>query len=42
MGARNARQVGEMSALMNFNVTDEEITEIEGRNTYEPELVTAV
>ena len=42
MGARNARQVEGNVAADELYRTDEEIAEIEGRNTYEPELVTAV
>ena len=32
----------EMAALLELCLTNEEIAEIEGRNTYQPELVMAV
>ena len=42
MGARNAKQVEGNVGADELYITDEEIAEIERRNTYEPELVTAV
>ena len=42
MGARNPKQVEGNVGADELYITDEEIAEIEGRNTYEPELVTAV
>ena len=41
VGARNAKQVEGNVGAAELNLTDEEIAEIEGRNIYEPELVTA-
>ena len=40
-GARSAKQVEGNVGAAELYLTDEEIAEIEGRNTYEPELVTA-
>jgi aryl-alcohol dehydrogenase-like predicted oxidoreductase len=42
VGARNARQVEGNVGAAELYLTDEEIAEIEGRNTYQPELVMAV
>lgn len=42
VGARNAKQVEGNVGAAELHLTDEEIAEIEGRNIYEPELVTAV
>ena len=41
VGARSARQVEGNVGAADLDLTDEEIAMIEGRNTYEPELVTA-
>jgi aryl-alcohol dehydrogenase-like predicted oxidoreductase len=41
VGSRSAEQVERNVGAAELNLTDEEITEIEGRNTYQPELVTA-
>ena len=41
VGARNAKQVEGNVGAASLDLTDDEIAEIEGRNTYEPELVTA-
>jgi len=41
VGARSAEQVERNVGAAELYLTDEEIAEIEGRNTYEPELVTA-
>jgi aryl-alcohol dehydrogenase-like predicted oxidoreductase len=41
VGARNAKQVEGNVGAADLHLADEEIAEIEGRNTYEPELVTA-
>jgi aryl-alcohol dehydrogenase-like predicted oxidoreductase len=41
VGARNARQVEGNVGAAELRLTDDEITEIEGRNVKEPELVTA-
>jgi len=41
VGARNAQQVEGNAGAADLRLTDEEIAEIEGRNTYQPELVTA-
>ena len=41
VGARSARQVEGNVGAAELYLTDEEIAEIEGRNTYQPELVTA-
>src|SRR6266481_6113113 len=41
VGSRSAEQVERNVGAAEFNLTDEEIAEIEGRNTYQPELVTA-
>jgi aryl-alcohol dehydrogenase-like predicted oxidoreductase len=41
VGARSAEQVEKNVGAAELNLTDEEIAEIEGRNTYQPELVTA-
>jgi aryl-alcohol dehydrogenase-like predicted oxidoreductase len=40
VGARSAEQVEKNLGAAELNLTDEEIAEIEGRNTYQPELVT--
>jgi len=37
-----AKQVEENVSAGEFYLTDEEIGEIKGRNTYQPELITAV
>jgi aryl-alcohol dehydrogenase-like predicted oxidoreductase len=42
VGARNAKQVEGNVGAAELYLTDEEIAEIEGRNTYQPELVMAV
>src|SRR5947208_3045617 len=42
VGARNAKQVEGNVGATELYLTDEEITEIEGKNEMEPELVTAV
>ena len=42
MGGRNGKEVEGNVGADELYRTDEEIAEIEGRNTYEPELVTAV
>jgi aryl-alcohol dehydrogenase-like predicted oxidoreductase len=42
VGARNAKQVEGNVGAAELHLTDEEIAEIEGRNIYEPQLVTAV
>src|SRR5467141_5380107 len=42
VGARNAKQVEGNVGAAKLRLTDEEIAEIEGRNTYQPELVMAV
>ena len=41
VGARNTRQVEGNAGAADLRLTDEEIAEIEGRNAYQPELVTA-
>jgi aryl-alcohol dehydrogenase-like predicted oxidoreductase len=41
VGARSAKQVEGNVGAADLQLSDEEIAEIEGRNTYEPELVTA-
>jgi aryl-alcohol dehydrogenase-like predicted oxidoreductase len=41
VGARSAEQVEKNVGAAELNLTGEEIAEIEGRNTYQPELVTA-
>jgi aryl-alcohol dehydrogenase-like predicted oxidoreductase len=41
VGARNAKQVEGNVGAADLSLTDEEIAEIEGRNAYKPELVTA-
>jgi len=41
VGARNARQVEGNVGAADLSLTDEEIAEIEGKNEYAPELVTA-
>jgi len=41
VGARNAKQVEGNVDAATLRLTNKEIAEIEGRNTYEPELVTA-
>jgi aryl-alcohol dehydrogenase-like predicted oxidoreductase len=41
VGSRSAEQVERNVGAAELNLTDEEIAEIEGRNTYQPELVTA-
>jgi aryl-alcohol dehydrogenase-like predicted oxidoreductase len=41
VGARNAKQVEGNVGAANFRLTDEEIAEIEGKNEYAPQLVTA-
>ena len=41
VGARNAKQVEGNVSAAELHLTDEEIAEIEGKNIYEPELVTA-
>jgi aryl-alcohol dehydrogenase-like predicted oxidoreductase len=41
VGARSAKQVEGNVGAAELSLTDEEVAEIEGRNTYEPELVTA-
>ena len=41
VGARNAKQVERNVGAADLQLSDEEIAEIEGRNTHEPELVTA-
>jgi aryl-alcohol dehydrogenase-like predicted oxidoreductase len=41
VGARSAEQVEKNVGAAELNLTDEEIAEIEGKNTYQPELVTA-
>jgi aryl-alcohol dehydrogenase-like predicted oxidoreductase len=41
VGARNEKQVEGNVGAANLRLTDEEIAEIEGRKTHEPELVTA-
>jgi aryl-alcohol dehydrogenase-like predicted oxidoreductase len=42
VGARSAKQVEGNVGAVELHLTAEEMAEIEGRNTYEPELVTAV
>jgi len=42
VGARSAKQVEGNVGAAELYLTDEEIGDIEGRNTYQPELVTAV
>jgi len=42
VGARSAKQVEGNVGAASLDLTDDEIAEIEGRNSYEPELVTAV
>jgi aryl-alcohol dehydrogenase-like predicted oxidoreductase len=41
VGSRSAEQVERNVGAAELNLTNEEIAEIEGRNTYQPELVTA-
>ena len=41
VGARNAKQVEGNVGAADLRLTDEEIAEIEGKNEYAPELVTA-
>jgi aryl-alcohol dehydrogenase-like predicted oxidoreductase len=41
VGARSAEQVEKNVGAAELNLTGQEIAEIEGRNTYQPELVTA-
>src|SRR5438128_1623981 len=41
VGSRNAKQVEGNVGAANIRLTDQEIAEIEGKNIYEPELVTA-
>jgi aryl-alcohol dehydrogenase-like predicted oxidoreductase len=41
VGARSAKQVEGNVGAAELRLVDEEIAEIEGKNTYEPELVTA-
>jgi aryl-alcohol dehydrogenase-like predicted oxidoreductase len=41
VGARNEKQVEGNVGAADLRLTDEEIAEIEGRKTHEPELVTA-
>ena len=41
VGARNAKQVEGNVGAADLSLTDEEIAKIEGKNEYEPELVTA-
>jgi len=41
VGARNAKEVEGNVGAANLRLTDEEITEIEGKNEYAPQLVTA-
>jgi aryl-alcohol dehydrogenase-like predicted oxidoreductase len=42
VGARSGKQVEGNVGAAKLYLTDEEIAEIEGRNTYQPELVMAV
>src|SRR6266702_3474451 len=41
VGARNAKQVQGNVGAANLSLTDEDIAEIEGKNEYAPQLVTA-
>ena len=41
VGGRSAKQVEGTMGAIELQLSDEEIAEIEGRNTYEPELLTA-
>jgi len=41
VGARNEKQVEGNVGAADLRLADEEIAEIEGRNTHEPELITA-
>ena len=41
VGSRSAEQVERNVGAAELNLTNEEIAEVEGRNTYQPELVTA-
>jgi aryl-alcohol dehydrogenase-like predicted oxidoreductase len=42
VGARDAKQVEENVGAANLYLADEEIAKIEGRKSYQPELVTTV